>query len=275
MTMEDEHHLQRFVASHVSLGNASLDDVFSSFSGDLHVPAENADDDFAREFRRIYTDLYPNEHILNRFIAFYRRNKDTLSFPDILPDPEARRNYARWFISPQLFLGIHNPGEGSSLLFSDIKALVGETPVDVVYLSPKVFQPSPFDPEDWKWFNLAKCACGMIKNGITIGNFSPMLWASGEDYMEAQSRGIVKEANEAFEAVDTAPTYDRPILAVSAREIDRKMLNAFKTFSRSRGVGSLFSSPSKESIPGFSFVGYYCAPATSPPFYTLDLLNWF
>jgi len=94
-------------------------------------------DEFELEFRRIYSDLYPNEQVLKKYMEHYRQCYPIMHFLEVDRKPKARLEKLRclWGIKPRESGVLENR---SDYLFSDLKEIVGNMPIDLVYLEPRV-----------------------------------------------------------------------------------------------------------------------------------------
>ncbi len=138
--------------------------------------------------------------------------------------------------------------------FSDVKEIVGDSPVDVVHLSPAVRGPSLNHPDAWKTTG-GKCACAMEKNSIRKGVFSDVLWNGGNDYMDAMELGLVSERDK-FETNLSKLTYKKPMIVITQVCREGRMLGEYINFLRDeKSIGCMITNRKKEGLAGFHFTG--------------------
>ena len=215
-------------------------------------------DVFESEFRRIYSELYPNEASLIRVMDYYRR--EHINFPIVDPDPRQRIEFLKWMLKEKDLEDYKNEPlyHASNFLFSDIKEIVSDTPIDIVYLSPSVVSGVPrsiFYIETLK-VNLGKCLCGLKNNNLTPGNFSRAYWQKGMDYFDACEDGLTEWQEEPFAITLDQPTYKRPILVISNILEEGVMLGRYHNYLHERGIGAFcsYSKRKPPKIPGFNFI---------------------
>ena len=235
-------------------------------------------DRFEAEFRRVYSDLYPDEAAIQEAVKYYRRDSFLLIAPvDI--DSHRRIDEMRWHLNPTTLEDYYKlPKSGdSSISFADIKGAVGNRLVDIVYLSPAVIDHSTdsFYPDTMESI-VGKCMVAMKKNKIEIGNFAMALWQRGMTYFDAAEQGAVSHGVEPFGVSLEEPTYQRPVLAVSKKYEEGEMLgNYFSWLNKEHGIGIMQINRDKPRIPAFSFVNRsYTVPGDSEFKFYLDRLDW-
>ncbi len=221
-------------------------------------------DAFEKEFRRIYSDLYPDEKTLKEAIGFYGRDHPFMQFAEVDEDPRGRIEYFNWWMNKSYG---ECPEDHSSYLFSDVKKLIGNSAIDLAHLSPAVV--SPFFNQDGLKVNVGKCICALKKNKVNIGSFSKVLWQRGQNYSDAVEDGLTKGGDEPFATSLNAPTYNRPILVINNSFDEGVMLGEYINFLSERGIGIIFWK--HRGIPGFCFVG----KQHNDYKYRLDVLDFF
>ncbi len=226
--------------------------------------------EFEEEFRRVYGDLYPDERSLIISSQHYFSQYPSMQFPKIDEDPTMRIEYARWWMKERTLEDYDKkpPRTASSYTFRDIKELIGNEAIDVVYLSPAVMTTANlFFREDWR-VTVSKCVCGLKKNEVIMGNFSKVLWQRGTAYLDAVIDGGMEWQDESFASILSEPTYDRPILVVCEVYDEGVMLGEYIHFLQDKGIG-IFSDKKPKNFC-FYFIG---RRFTDMSRYTLDVLE--
>ncbi len=242
----------------------------------LHRRTTNQDD-FEHKFRRYYADLYPDAVTVQKALAYYRTQQSSFEFPHIDEPSQPRIELIRWFMRKKDENDYHlgPPQTHSDYLFSDLTDIIGNTPVDVVYLAPGIASrtsTSSLYPETWET-HLGKCINGLNNNHILPGNFSSVLWNGGMAQLEAVEDGTVSDHASEFTAHLAEPTYDRPIIVVSAIREYGSMVGSYHLFLGQKGVG-LIHNHQQNRIPCFDFVGKDFSAARKHN-YVLDCLSFF
>jgi hypothetical protein len=229
--------------------------------------------EFQDEFRRVYADLYPDDGALMLACEHHFSQYPSMQFPKIDEDPTVRIEYARWWMKERTEEDYMAgpPRKVSSYTFRDIKELIGNEAIDVVYLSPAVMTAANSllrgGMEDWK-VNVSKCACGLKNNDVIMGNFSKVLWQRGHAYLDATIEGFVEPQDEPFASSLSEPTYDRPILVVCDMYDEGVMLGEYIHFLQGKGIG-IFA---KKEPKNFCF--YFIGRMFTDMFrYVLDMLD--
>ena len=215
-------------------------------------------DKFEAEFKRIYSDLYPNEDALRRAIEFYREQVGYMQLADVNVDTSSRIEYLNYWLVERREENLEGPPNlNSSYTFKDIKKVLVDGAIDLVYLSPAVVTTPFFSYETFK-LNAAKCVCGLSNNGITIGNFAKVLWQGGGTFIDAVADGLVDHDDRKFVVFLDEPTYNTSILLITDTNQGEwdTMRGQYQMYlgERGIGIGSLLS-PRNPKIPGFHFVG--------------------
>ena len=206
---------------------------------------------YEREFRRVYSQLYPEEKSLRNAMECYKG----CGFPYVERDSHYRIEDLRFWMNSNKTIEDYREYDkklkrhGSAYLFSDVKEIVGNFPVDVVFLSMGVSLPTFGDPEA----TIGKCLHGMKNNDIKPGNFANVLWNRGTCYYDALEDGLTREKLE-FEVSLKEPTYERPLIVITERFIEGEMLGSYIAYLRNKGLGR-FPHNKRKGIPAFSFIG--------------------
>lgn len=237
--------------------------------------------DYDTEFRRIYSDLYPDERALEIAIAHYKPMHPNVQLAHVDVDPEPRIGLLNWFLRKSNEREPPNI-RGSSYTFADIKTILDDGPIDMVYLTPAAFPSMPSLSSPGQIITLqpgnieeiiGKCICGLRNNGIEMGNFANVLWQGGWDWEEAAERGLVEYGDVRFKAYLNEPTYQRPILVITHSNESETMINRYNLFLGQKGIG-VFASTRTPRIPGFNFMGENHRRADGIG-YVLDHLSFF
>jgi hypothetical protein len=240
---------------------------------DLNLEKTKKDSNFfENEFKRIYSELYPDEASLSLAIEHYKKSYPYMQLSRVSEKLEERVDYLKYFLKPleeRRKLGW--PENGSAgFLFSDIKEVIKETKLDVVYLSNSC---RPIYLGDDSKVNIGKCVCAIKRNKIDIGNFSRVLWNNGMDYLNAVIDKLIEPADNNFTISLKEPTYTRPILVISDYCDEGRMLGEYIGFlNDKKGIGKY--SQREPKIFGFSFIGTNCYSADGGG-YILDSLHTF
>lgn len=207
---------------------------------------------YEMEFRRVYSQLYRNERALTKAMEYYEGCK----FPYVERESHYRMENLKFWLKPNKSIEEFNSHDKrshrktSSFLFSDVKEIVGNFPLDVVFLSLGVSMPNPFgNPQG----TIRKCLQGMKNNDIMPGNFANVSWNRGMCYYDALEDGLTGEKSE-FEISLKEPTYDRPVLVITERYDEGRMLGSYIGFLHKKGIGAYASWEKQKGIPGFSFI---------------------
>jgi len=234
---------------------------------------------FESEFRRVYSDLYPNEDALRKAIAFYGQQHPYLEITPVDTDSRPRIEYLKRNLNARTSEDIHKLIDmripDSYYTFNDMKEIVGEETVDLVYLSPGASRvaANAFFPETLE-VNVGKCITAMRKNNIKIGNFANVIWQRGNTYLNAVEDGLLEWESQPFAVTKDEPTYERSILAVSNVMDEGVMLGEYISFLRwKKGIG-IPSKRGRPEIPGFCFISKNYK-ASGDIGFCLDTLKWF